>query len=395
MTVSGLGAGDDGDYFFARNVHGDPSLLLDTNGQSKGSYSYLPYGSADPALTHENAQDTSEPFNPYRFNDRRLDAASGSLDMGARRFSSNIGGGHYLQADFYVGAEPDLALSLDPINMNRYAFGPGNPLTYAETNGHSVIAGATGSGTSNGARNPRPCFSSLCLLSRTSRGGSQPRQYVMTDEEQVRANLGSVNELHRRELDWTRRTAQTPDNARWCVAAPECGTHAVTADEFLETQEQATDVFVGKSAGNLLFHGHAGDTVGAALEIASLFVRRISVSRAGAELAHAGVGAEESVSTSIGVARNVGRERATIPGSGSGGFRVPDFDPAQTIATRGSIVEVKDVRRLSSSPQLRDLVAYAESRNVPLEIFTNAPVPTRGEIPRWIARGRVVIQPLP
>jgi hypothetical protein len=54
--------------------------------------------------------------------------------------------------------------------------------------------------------------------------------------------------------------------------------------------------------------------------------------------------------------------RVTIAGSGSGGFRVPAFDPAATIAARGTIVEVKDVATLTSSPQLRDLVAYAQSR---------------------------------
>ena len=65
------------------------------------------------------------------------------------------------------------------------------------------------------------------------------------------------------------------------------------------------------------------------------------------------------------------------------------------ISTRGTVVEVKDVARLTSSPQLRDLVQYAQSLEVPLEIFTNAQLPQSGQLAGWIERGVVTIRPLP
>ncbi|HEY4027422.1 MAG TPA: RHS repeat-associated core domain-containing protein [Candidatus Dormibacteraeota bacterium] len=118
-------------------------------------------------------------------------------------------------------------------------------------------------------------------------------------------------------------------------------------------------------------------------------------SMTGAELAAAGLSAENRVSQAIGVARNVGPGRVTIPGSGPGGFRVPDFNPAATIASRGTVVEVKDVASLSSSSQLSDMVAFARSQGVPLEIFTNAQLPNSGQLFNWIRSGQVIIRPLP
>jgi RHS repeat-associated protein len=136
MTVTGTPQ-DNGDYFFARNVHGDPSLLLKSDGGRTGSYSYSAYGGPNAQLTNESVTyEPTLPFNAYRFNDRRLDSASGSEDMGARRYSTGIGGGRFLQSDGYEDGGSDLALSLDPLNMNRYAYGPGNPLSFAETDGH-------------------------------------------------------------------------------------------------------------------------------------------------------------------------------------------------------------------------------------------------------------------
>lgn len=62
---------------------------------------------------------------------------------------------------------------------------------------------------------------------------------------------------------------------------------------------------------------------------------------------------------------------------------------------RGSVVEVKNVRSLSITPQLRDLAVYAESQGVVLEIFSSAAVPLRGELAGLIERGTVIVKPLP
>ena len=115
-------------------------------------------------------------------------------------------------------------------------------------------------------------------------------------------------------------------------------------------------------------------------------------SQSGSALAQAGRAAEDRVAAAIGVPRNTSPQ-VRIPSTT--GYRVPDFDPALTIAARGTVVEVKDVQRLSTTNQLRDLIAYARRKGVPLEIFTNAPAPTRGELADAIAQGRVILRPIP
>ena len=115
----------------------------------------------------------------------------------------------------------------------------------------------------------------------------------------------------------------------------------------------------------------------------------------GRATAFSGRPAEKAVSKAIGVPRNVGPGRVTVPGSGPGGFRIPDFPPGITIRVRGSIVEVKGLKRLQILPQLRDLAAEAKRLGVTVEIFTNAPAPVRGELANLIKRGLVKISPLP
>jgi len=83
-----------------------------------------------------------------------------------------------------------------------------------------------------------------------------------------------------------------------------------------------------------------------------------------------------------------------VSGSGPGGFRVPDFNPWETIASRGTVVEVKATAHLSATSQLRDLVSFAQGQGVPLEIFTNASLPSSGELFNWIRSGQVIISPL-
>ncbi len=110
-----------------------------------------------------------------------------------------------------------------------------------------------------------------------------------------------------------------------------------------------------------------------------------------------GLKGEEAVSDEIGLPRNVGEGRVTIPGTGKGGFRVPDFDPAKTIRTRGTVVEVKNLdasKTISISDQIRDLVKFAEKKGVPLEIFTNAKEPTKGALKTLIDQGKVILTPI-
>jgi hypothetical protein len=91
----------------------------------------------------------------------------------------------------------------------------------------------------------------------------------------------------------------------------------------------------------------------------------------------------------------VGPGRVTIAGTGPGGFRVTDFAPALTVAARGTIVEVKDVLRITSTKQLREIEKGARARSRRLEIFTDAPMPKRGKLRESIDEGWVFFSPIP
>jgi RHS repeat-associated protein len=132
----GMKSGDTA-YSYSRNPHSDVSLLLSKTQGAAASYGYRPYGTMDNGLFAGDPNEVN-PLNSYRFNDRRLDTGSGSIDMGARRFSPDTG--RFLQQDFYRSALNDLELSYDPLTQNRYGFAGGNPLGFVETDGHTFAA---------------------------------------------------------------------------------------------------------------------------------------------------------------------------------------------------------------------------------------------------------------
>jgi hypothetical protein len=84
-----------------------------------------------------------------------------------------------------------------------------------------------------------------------------------------------------------------------------------------------------------------------------------------------------------------------VPITVNGRTRIPDFNPHVTMRTRDSVVEVKDVKRIYASSQLRDLHAYATARNKKLELFTNARIPPTGNLARWKDAGTLVVHPIP
>jgi RHS repeat-associated protein len=141
MQVSPQG-GATQSYSYGNNDHGDVSLLVGQAGAAKASYGYTPYGAEDPGLTSSSDSTKQQaggftginPTNNYRFNDFRFDPASGSIDMGARRFSPDTS--RFIQDDFYNDALGDLALGTDPITGNRYEFGGANPINFVELDGH-------------------------------------------------------------------------------------------------------------------------------------------------------------------------------------------------------------------------------------------------------------------
>jgi RHS repeat-associated protein len=73
-----------------------------------------------------------------------MDPGSGTLDMGARRFSPDTGG--FLQADQFESAIGNLGLSADPLTANRYGLAGGNPVGFVEWDGHMPQRDVIGGG---------------------------------------------------------------------------------------------------------------------------------------------------------------------------------------------------------------------------------------------------------
>lgn len=81
---------------------------------------------------------------------------------------------------------------------------------------------------------------------------------------------------------------------------------------------------------------------------------------------------EEAIEEATGISRNVGKGKVTVPGSGPGKIRVPDFKPAESIPNRGTLMESKNTAKLNDSPQLKDLSKAAKDMGVPIEVITNS-----------------------
>jgi RHS repeat-associated protein len=145
--------------FYGTNPHGDTETLTDaTTGQTTSMYQYTAYGqpdkngtTGDDVIWDDQTKD-ADIVNPYRFNPKRYDGATGTYDMGFREY--NPGLNRYLSRDSYNGALKDLALGTDPWNTNRYAFAGGNPITGVELDGHCAMAEEGGCDTSTSYTGP-------------------------------------------------------------------------------------------------------------------------------------------------------------------------------------------------------------------------------------------------
>lgn len=134
MTRGGAGSPPADEFGYGANVHTDVSVLVNLATDAvHASYGYKGYGSAVSDLTKGDV-DPVNPANPYRFNAKRYDPGSMTVDMGARRYSSELG--RFLQRDFFADANDDLQLSRDLVLQNLYAFPGANPITFVEFDGH-------------------------------------------------------------------------------------------------------------------------------------------------------------------------------------------------------------------------------------------------------------------
>jgi RHS repeat-associated protein len=140
QTKTPLAGGTSETSFYGLNPHTDVETLTSETGTARSTYRYTGYGNNDASgfTGKDKATATGGPeveaYNPYRFNSKRWDPATGSYDMGFRDYSPGLN--RFLTRDMYNGALADLRLGSDPWTGNRYAFAGGNPITGIEYDGH-------------------------------------------------------------------------------------------------------------------------------------------------------------------------------------------------------------------------------------------------------------------
>ncbi|MGK5449764.1 DNRLRE domain-containing protein, partial [Streptomyces radiopugnans] len=135
---------DDGTREYSQYTYhpkGDVEAITKTEGTTRATYGYTAYGSDESALftgadkpDGQTPEGEEDPYNAYRFNGHRWDAASGTYDMGFRNYDPGLN--RFLTRDLYGGALADMGLATDPFTNNRYAFAGGNPISFVELDGH-------------------------------------------------------------------------------------------------------------------------------------------------------------------------------------------------------------------------------------------------------------------
>jgi RHS repeat-associated protein len=124
------------DFSLTRNPRGDISTLVADDGSVTASYAYRPYGDLDMSISRGDIDKTNT-FNGFRFDDKRFDSGSHSIDMAARRYDPDDG--RFLEQDSSANAAADLNLSTEPLSANRQGFAGGSPVMYVESDGHRPI----------------------------------------------------------------------------------------------------------------------------------------------------------------------------------------------------------------------------------------------------------------
>ncbi|MCZ4606912.1 DNRLRE domain-containing protein [Streptomyces sp. Lzd4kr] len=128
---------------YGYNTRGDVESVTTGAGDTKATYGYTAYGSDDDAefsgVDQPDVTDPAEePYNPYRFNAKRWDVASGTYDMGFRDYDPGLN--RFTTRDMYNGALADMRLGVDAYTGNRYAFTGGNPVNRFELDGHMLCS---------------------------------------------------------------------------------------------------------------------------------------------------------------------------------------------------------------------------------------------------------------
>jgi RHS repeat-associated protein len=122
-------------FTYVYDARGSVEAVIDRNRNVKAAYAYDAYGSENNTLAR-NAADFGAETNPYRYNARRYDSGSRTIDMGARRYSPELH--RFIQRDAYLASLADLGLSMSALNGNRYALSGANPINFVDADGHWI-----------------------------------------------------------------------------------------------------------------------------------------------------------------------------------------------------------------------------------------------------------------
>jgi RHS repeat-associated protein len=423
----------EGRRYFAFDALGSVVNLTTDSGAVAASYHWSAWGEL------RNPAELNASSNRFGFTGYEWDQETGLYNARARYYDPDTA--RFTSQDSYLGQIDD------PPSLHRYFYANARPTYFVDPTGHaSSIADAVESekrrrasmqpttiemvGDESGVGIVDPS-APIYGTKRGTRGATPdeltPDQQQWLDQEiarrrQERAQEESsaavtVQESHsifdkyrekrERLKQWAERKAQQgADSLTHPVNNPD-------AEARKEELRQATAGTVAEHAGIALadrniaqgvnetaiegagIAAREGTELGIQYVETEVGLRAAGVAIGGLRSVRRGLAGEEAVANEIGVARNAGPGRVTVPGTGRGGYRIPDFPPEVTLRVRGTVVEVKNVKNLSITPQLRDLARYAQARGATLEIFTNAPSPMSGQLRDLIAEKVVRIVPLP
>jgi RHS repeat-associated protein len=220
--------GSEREFSYGHDPHGSVSQLIsEETGQARAAYGYTAYGQRDNELTDErdiddpakktfdpndpaNRHGETEPANPYRYSDKRMDTGSGTVDMGARRFRTDVG--RFMQADQYEDALADLDLGTDPLTQNRYSLAGGNPVTFIEVDGHKACTATCQAGEHQQTIDTDGEGGRVSQVNPTD--PSPPRR-LTGSQSRVRVNLASVDMSKRPQATPGRKKSRAEKAVDW------------------------------------------------------------------------------------------------------------------------------------------------------------------------------------
>jgi RHS repeat-associated protein len=352
-------------YSFGKDPLGSVSQLIDDAGKAAAAYGYQPYGDADSSLSAGDT-DKNNPINPVRFTEKRYDSGSGTIDMGARRFGPS---NRFLQEDRYAGALSDLGLATDPLTSNRYSLAGGNPANFVEVDGHFGLPGVLGDAAD---------------------AVGDAAGDVAEGAEDLAGDAADFVGEHKVTIAATAAGIGCGIVTAG-VAAAACAVGVGAAAGAYEAATECKGEGAGcaaKKIGLGAATSAAGGVVGklaklGAGRLASRFAQGQSGASAGASSSAGNVRTLMSNVRASGVAgeRAAGIVKNTrrIPSqSGKANYRIPDELNSSVIG------EVKNVKRLSYSSQLRDSAAYAKQKGLTFNLYVRGSTKLSGPLQRAV-----------